>query len=136
LFDCFAFITLTIKQFNNQAIESFFMQKKKMDLRGFVYSTDPNFKFEEENDSSTTLVPAQQKLKVRLETKHRAGKAVTLVEGFLGTVEDLEDLGKKLKSYCGTGGSAKDGEIIVQGDQREKVVQWLLKNGYKLTKKV
>lgn len=107
-----------------------------MDLRGFVYSTDPNFKFEEESISSTTLIPAQQKLKVRLETKHRAGKAVTLVEGFSGTVEDLEDLGKKLKSYCGTGGSAKDGEIIVQGEQRDKVLQWLLKNGYKLSRKV
>lgn len=111
-------------------------KKNKPDNRGFVYSTDPNFKFEEENESQQTLEPAQQKLKVRLETKHRAGKAVTLVDGFIGTDNDREDLGKKLKNFCGTGGSAKDGEIIVQGDQREKVMQWLLKNGYKHAKKI
>lgn len=111
-------------------------KKNKPDSRGFVYSTDPNFRFDEETASTNTLPAAEQKLKVRLDTKHRGGKTVTLIEGFAGTVEDLEDLGKKLKSYCGTGGSAKDAEIIVQGDQREKVMQWLLKNGYKQTKKV
>ena len=111
-------------------------KKSKPDTRGFVYSTDPNFSFEPEQNNSEALPPAQQKLKIRLETKHRAGKAVTLVEGFMGTVEGLEDLGKKLKSFCGTGGSAKDGEIIVQGDQREKVLQWLVKNGYKQVKKI
>ena len=98
-------------------------KKNKPDTRGFVYSTDPNFSFESEQNNSETLPPAQQKLKIRLDTKRRAGKAVTLIEGFIGIVEDLEDLGKKLKSFCGTGGSAKDGEIIVQGDQREKVLQ-------------
>lgn len=111
-------------------------KKNRPDTRGFVYSTDPNFSFQQENSSSETLAPAQQKLKVRLDTRHRAGKAVTLIEGFVGKDEDLQDLGKKLKSFCGTGGSAKDGEIIVQGDQREKVMQWLLKNGYKQTKKI
>lgn len=105
-------------------------KKNKPDNRGFVYSTDPNFKFDEEPDFNETLTPAQQELKVRLDTRHRAGKAVTLVEGFVGKEEDLEELGKRLKSFCGTGGSAKDGEIIIQGDQREKVMQWLLKNGY------
>jgi translation initiation factor 1 len=110
-------------------------KKNKPDARGFVFSTDPNFKFEEEHRSDETLLPAQQKLKVRLDTKHRAGKAVTLVEGFIGKNEDLEDLGKKLKSFCGTGGSAKDREIIIQGDQREKVMQWLSKNGYKNVKR-
>jgi len=99
-------------------------------VRGFVYSTDPNFSFEEEQSNDETLPAAQQKLKIRLDTKHRAGKAVTLVDGFVGKEEDLQELGKKLKSFCGTGGSAKDGEIIVQGDQREKVLQWLVKNGY------
>lgn len=111
-------------------------KKNKPDSRGFVFSTDPDFKFEEEQDNTATLAPAQQKLKIRLDTKHRAGKAVTLVEGFVGTDDDLQELGKKLKSFCGTGGSAKDGEIIVQGDQRDKVLQWLQKNGYKLSKKI
>src|SRR6478752_4638789 len=114
------------------------MAKQKLNsLGGLVYSTDPNFKPEVENDEvQETLLPAQQKLKIRLDTKHRAGKAVTLVDGFKGKVEDLEDLGKKLKSFCGTGGSAKDGEIIIQGDQREKVILWFGKNGYKNVKKI
>jgi translation initiation factor 1 len=106
------------------------MAKKKPDSKGFVYSTDPNFRFEEENENSETLSPAQQKLKIKLDTKHRAGKAVTLIEGFIGRDGDLQDLGKKLKTVCGTGGSAKDGEIHIQGDQRDKVLQWLKKNGY------
>ena len=111
-------------------------KKNKPDSHGFVYSTDPGFKFEEENKSVEILTPAHQKLKVRLDTKHRAGKAVTLVEGFIGSDEDLQELGKKLKSFCGTGGSAKDGEIIIQGDQREKVMQWLGKNGFKNVKRL
>ena len=112
-------------------------KKNKSDKHGFVYSTDPNFRFEEEAESiQETLPPQQQKLKVKLETKHRGGKAVTLVEGFIGTEDDFQALGKSLKNFCGTGGSAKDGEIIVQGDQREKVMQWLLKNSYKNTKRI
>ena len=111
-------------------------KKNKPDTRGFVYSTNPNFSFEPEESNLETLPPAQQKLKVRLDTKHRGGKAVTLVEGFVGKEDDLEELGKKLKTFCGTGGSAKDGEIIVQGDQIDKVLQWLVKNGYKQTKKI
>ena len=111
-------------------------KKNKPDTRGFVYSTDPDFRFEEEKNDINTLPAAEQKLRVRLDSKQRAGKVVTLVEGFAGTEDDLVDLGKKLKSYCGTGGSAKDGEIIVQGDQRDKVLQWLLKNGYKLSKRI
>jgi len=111
-------------------------KKNKPDRRGFVYSTDPDFKFEEEQTSDETILPSKQKLKVRLDTRHRAGKAVTLIEGFIGKEEDLEDLGKKLKTYCGTGGSAKDREIIIQGDQRDKVMQWFGKNGYKNVKKI
>lgn len=112
-------------------------KKNKADRNGFVFSTDPNFRFEEEEQQHLeTLPPAQQKLKIRLETKHRGGKTVTLVDGFVGREEDLEALGKNLKNFCGTGGSAKDGEIIIQGDQRDKVLQWLQKNGYKNSKKI
>ena len=112
-------------------------KKNKPDKSGFVFSTDPNFKFEEEPEQvQETLPPNQQKLKVRLDTKQRAGKAVTLVDNFIGKEEDAEDLGKKLKNFCGTGGSVKAMEIIIQGDQREKVVQWLVKNGFKNTRKI
>ncbi|MGN6399038.1 MAG: translation initiation factor [Flavisolibacter sp.] len=113
------------------------IKKNKADKNGFVFSTDPNFRFEEEEqNASETLPAAQQKLKIKLETKHRGGKTVTLIEGFIGKEEDLEALGKSLKNFCGTGGSAKEGEIIIQGDQREKVLQWLVKNGYKNTKRI
>lgn len=114
------------------------MSKKKINsFGGLVYSTDPDFKlYDESFNEQDTIEPAQQKLRIRLDTKHRAGKAVTLVEGYTGTGNDLEDLGKKLKSFCGTGGSVKDGDIIVQGDNREKILQWLLKNGYKSAKKI
>ena len=110
-------------------------KKNKPDNNGFVFSTDPNFQFEEQNENVEFILPKEQKLKIRLDTKHRAGKAVTLIEGFVGKNEDLEDLCKKLKSFCGTGGSAKDGEIIVQGDHRNKVLQWLIRNGYSSSKK-
>jgi translation initiation factor 1 len=109
-------------------------KKNKPDTRGFVFSTDPNFSFESNDETMETLVPAQQKLRVRLETKHRAGKAVTLITGFIGTESDLEILGKQLKNFCGTGGSAKDSEIIIQGDQRIKILPWLIKNGYTQSK--
>ncbi len=111
-------------------------KKNKPDTRGFVFSTDPHFSFEQENDATETLLPKQQKLRIRLDTKHRAGKAVTLIQGFIGTETDKEELGKKLKNHCGCGGSVKDGDIIVQGDNRDKVLQWLLKNGYDSSKKI
>lgn len=113
------------------------MRKKNINsFGGLVYSTDPNFSLHSNEEAEQeTLEPLLQKIKIRLDTKYRAGKAVTLVEGFVGSTTDLEELGKKLKSFCGTGGSVKDGGIIVQGDNREKVLQWLLKNGYKLAKK-
>lgn len=100
-----------------------------------VYSTDPNFKLGGDEKSNEPLMPSQQVLRIWLETKHRGGKAATVVTGFSGTDDELEKLGKQLKNYCGTGGSAKDGELIIQGDQRDKVLQWLLKNGYAKTKK-
>ena len=109
---------------------------KKKSTGGIVFSTDPDFKKEEEvPERLETITPAQQKLRIRLDTKQRAGKAVTLVQDFIGSEEDLEDLGKKLKTFCGTGGSVKDGEIIVQGDNREKVLNWLNKNGFVKSRK-
>jgi translation initiation factor 1 len=111
--------------------------KKITSLGGLVYSTDPGFRLEEaSNDEQETLLPAQQKLRIMLDKKQRAGKKVTLVDGFTGTTNDLEELGKKLKTFCGTGGSVKDGEIIVQGDNRDKVLQWLQKSGYSLSRKI
>ncbi len=106
------------------------MSKNKIDTSGLVYSTDPNFSVEEEHEEQETLSISQQKLKVKLDTKQRAGKVVTLVEGFIGTQSDLENLGKQLKTKCGTGGSAKDGQIIIQGDYKIKVIENLQKMGY------
>lgn len=103
---------------------------KKRD--GVVYSTDSNFEFAYQQDAeSGTLVPKQQNLKVMLDKSMRAGKQVTLVTGFVGTNTDLDLLGKMLKSKCGVGGSVKDGEIIIQGDLRDKILAILQKEGYK-----
>lgn len=111
--------------------------KKINSLGGLVYSTDPDFKLQEtDNAEQDTSPSSQQKLKVLLDKKRRAGKVVTLIEGFIGKQSDMEELGKKLKTFCGTGGSVKEGEIIVQGDNRDKVLQWLLKNGYTSARKI
>lgn len=110
-------------------------KKNKPDNNGFVYSTDPAFNFNKDEDDQQTLAPGQQKLRLQLETKHRGGKTATIINGFIGTENDLQSLAKNIKSFCGTGGTAKDGEIIIQGDQREKILQWLLKNGYQNSKK-
>ncbi len=113
------------------------MSKNNRTVSGIVYSTEPGFKPEYQKEASAeTPEPARQNLKIRLDTKHRGGKAVTLLEGFVGTAEDKETIGKELKTFCGTGGSVKDGEILVQGDNREKILQWLLKKGYKNAKKL
>ncbi len=108
------------------------MGKKNKSGSAFVFSTDPNFQMNDEGEEILTLPPNEQRLRVSLETKHRAGKTVTLVVGFTGKNDDLDDLAKKLRNACGTGGSSKDGEIILQGDQREKAVAWLKKNGYQV----
>jgi translation initiation factor 1 len=97
---------------------------------GLIYSTDPNFKIEEEEIEQETLPKNQQKLKVLTDTKHRAGKLVTLVQGFVGRKEDLEALGKLLKTKCGTGGAVKDGLVIIQGDYKQKMIQLLNQEGY------
>jgi len=99
---------------------------------GVVYSTADNFEFKyPQNDGHETLPAKQQNLKVFLDKSMRAGKQVTLISGFTGTKDDLEALGKMLKSKCGVGGSVKDGEVIIQGDHRDKVVLILQKEGYK-----
>lgn len=111
------------------------MGKKQRDHRGVVWSTDPNFRFEPEREEASPLLPPQQqKLRVLLDRKQRKGKEVTLITGFVGPEEDLQTLGKTLKTKCGSGGSAKDGEIILQGNHRDKVVQWLLDMGFTQTK--
>ena len=112
------------------------MSKKKPNSSGIVYSTDPAFRPDEEPAPEETLPPRQQKLRVRLDTRQRAGKAVTLVEGFAGSTDDLDRLGRQLKTHCGTGGSVKDGLVIVQGDQRDKITQWLLDKGYSSAKRL
>jgi translation initiation factor 1 len=97
-----------------------------------VYSTNPDFQYTTQNgDEQQTLPPNKQNLRVCLDKKQRKGKQVTLVTGFTGTVEDLKDLGKELKTKCGTGGSVKDGEIIIQGDFCDKILELLVKSGYK-----
>src|SRR5579872_2516136 len=105
------------------------MSRKKSNSSGIVYSTDPNFRPDEEPVPAESLAPGQQKLRVRLDTRQRAGKAVTLVEGWVGPAADLEALGRQLKTHCGTGGSVKEGSIIIQGDQRDKITQWLTGKG-------
>jgi translation initiation factor 1 len=107
-------------------------KKNTPDKNGFVFSTDPDFAFQNAGSvSSETLSPAKQRLRILLDTRHRGGKTVTAIMGFVGKEEDLEILGNKLKQYCGTGGSVKDGQILIQGDQTAKVRAWLQKEGYK-----
>jgi len=101
---------------------------------GVVYSTSKEFDYKKDNDISEaeTLPSEKQHLIVSIDRSHRAGKQVTLIKGFIGKAEDLETLGKQLKVKCGVGGSVKDGEIILQGDFRERVVTLLAAMGYKV----
>jgi len=104
----------------------------KKNRKGIVFSTNPDYEYDYfEDEEQETLPPQQQKLKVIIDRKRRKGKEVTLVTGFVGTTDDLKDLGKFLKTKCGVGGSVKDGEIIIQGNHREKTLKLLLDKGYK-----
>ncbi|MDR3093869.1 MAG: translation initiation factor [Bacteroidales bacterium] len=106
--------------------------KNRVDV---VYSTNPNFQYRYNvEDEPETLAPAQQNLRVMLDKKNRGGKVVTLVTGFVGTDADLTDLSKELKTKCGVGGSAKNGEILLQGDFRDKILLYLQQKGYKIKK--
>jgi translation initiation factor 1 len=108
------------------------LKKNTPDKHGYVFSTDPDFVFQSEENSSETLPPAKQRLRVLLDSRNRGGKTVTAVTGFIGKPADLESLGKKIKQYCGTGGTVKDGQILIQGDQTVKVRAFLQKEGYKV----
>ena len=104
---------------------------------GMVYSTNPDFEYTTSTEEEVaTLAPEKQNLRVWLDRKHRGGKTVTLVKDFVGSDADLQELGRMLKSKCGVGGSAKDGEIIIQGDHRDRVTALLIQKGYTHTKKV
>jgi translation initiation factor 1 len=104
--------------------------------KNIVYSTNPNYEYENENEEQETLEPKDQQLKVLVDRKQRKGKSVTLITGFKGSDEDLKNLAKQLKSKCGVGGSAKDAEILVQGEFKEKIYTLLTDMGYQQTKKV
>lgn len=105
------------------------------DRLNVVYSTNPDFSYEiEDDEEQNTLDKNKQNLRVSIDKKNRGGKVVTLITGFQGTEDSLKELGKLLKSKCGVGGSAKDGEIIIQGDFKTKIIELLVKEGYTKTK--
>jgi len=108
---------------------------KRQNKRGIVYSTNPDFHYEYDVErEKETLVPGKQDLRVMLDSRNRKGKKVTLIAGFVGSDNDLQKLGREIKMICGAGGTAKEGEILIQGDFRDKVLDWLLNKGYKAKK--
>jgi len=112
------------------------MAKQKKERINVVYSTNPNYQYEEEQDEvQETLPNNQQVLYVSIDKKQRAGKEVTLIEGFVGDEDDLKELGKLLKSKCGVGGTVKDGEILIQGNFRDKIIEILQKEKFGVKRK-
>lgn len=107
---------------------------KKKSQGGIIYSTNPNYQPQVENEDTETLPPEKQQLKIWLDKKQRKGKVVTLITDFVGSIDDLKELEKALKNHCGSGGSAKDGEILIQGDHREKILLFLNGKGYNAKK--
>ena len=112
------------------------MPKKNKERLNVVYSTNPNFNYEVESDEEQeTIAPQFQKLYVSIDKKQRAGKEVTLIEGFVGSEDDLKDLGKMLKNKCGVGGTVKEREVLIQGNFRDKIIEILMKEGYQVKRK-
>ena len=112
------------------------MSKKNKERVNVVYSTNPNFSYQvESEEEQESLAPQFQKLYVSIDKKQRAGKEVTLIEGFVGAEEDLKELGKLLKNKCGGGGTVKEGEILIQGNFRDKIMEILIKEGYQVKRK-
>jgi translation initiation factor 1 len=110
-------------------------KKGKNSSGGIIFSTNKEFQIENESDENIeSLPPEKQNLKIWLDSKQRKGKTVTLITGFIGPQQDLKELEKQLKNLCGSGGSSKDGEILIQGDFREKIFNWLLNKGFKIKK--
>lgn len=109
------------------------MGKKNKNRMGVVYSTDPDFEYTEKGEEQQeTLLPEEQHLKVYIDRRHRKGKVVTVVDNFVGTDDDLKDLGKMLKQKCAVGGSEKDGQIIIQGDFRKRIKEILIEHNYEV----
>lgn len=116
-----------------QQIDIYIMAKKLTDLSdlgGFVFSTNKDFEFESDDSTAISPEPRHQKLEAHLDRKNRGGKVATIIRGFEGSEEDLKNLGKMLKTKCGVGGAVKDGEIIIQGNFRDKIMQLLKDEGY------
>ena len=111
------------------------MSKKKKNSN-IVYSTNPDFNFEKDNNEFESINKDEQELKVLIDRKQRKGKSVTLIKGFIGSDEEIKDLSKLLKSKCGVGGTAKNNEILIQGEFKSKIFELLIKMGYSKTKQI